>query len=156
MKRSPFSATTGFASTSCATVDAPGAMPASFGMEMRAGTSAVARCRCSGVQCSSGSFSEASTVTRASMRCVGAWIASASSQSPRATVSRSVPVRFNAQRCPACARSAGLPRIWMPRTRTGVPLGETTSLSLTATAPLNTVPVTTVPLPAMVKARSMA
>ena len=90
------------------------------------------------------------------MRCVGACSTGETTQSPRAASARSTPVRFNAQRSPAIACAAVFPSFWMPRTRTSIPAGESISLSPAAAAPLNTVPVTTVPLPATLKTRSTA
>ena len=93
---------------------------------------------------------------RASRICVGACSAGDTTQSPRCASASSIPARFSAQRSPARASGAGLPSLWMPRTRTSVPAGESTSLSPVATAPLKTVPVATVPLPATPKTRSTA
>ena len=60
---------------------------------------------------------------------------------PSVYASRETPVplkaRYMKKDLADWARSAGLPRIWMPRTRTGVPRGEMTRRSPTATAPLN-------------------
>ncbi len=132
-------------------------MTAPLRIATRAVTSAVARCRCTGVQCLSGFVSAASTLMRTSRRCVGLWIAGSSTQSPRLADSRSAPREIQRAALarhrlhpPLCPESG------CARTRTAVPAGETTSLSPVFTTPLNTVPVTTVPLPAMVNARSIA
>ena len=69
------------------------------------------------------------------------------------TWATSTPVRFSAQRSPADAPVAGFPSFCNPRTRTSCPDGDSSSLSPGATAPLKTVPVTTVPLPATLDVR---
>ena len=74
--------------------------------------------------------------------------------SPRATSSRSTPVRFSATRWPACARSTGSSWTSTPRTRAVRPLGRIVTVSPRPALPDHSVPVTTVPAPRIVNTRS--
>ena len=77
------------------------------------------------------------------------------STSPRATSSFSTPVTLTATRPPGDAASTFRPCCWRPRTRTVRPRGTISSSSPTDKTPSTRVPVTTVPNPLIVKARSM-
>ena len=103
MKRSPRSAPIGRSRLSCTSALRPGATAAPSSSTTRAPTSSAPRCRCTGVQCTSGRLSPASSCTRASRRCVGACSASATSQSPRRTSALSTPARFECQALPGAA-----------------------------------------------------
>ena len=93
-----------------------------------------------------------------STRVVGACSAACSSQSPRwiCSSARRSPAMFKATRWPAQACCAGRFCACRPRTRTGRPALPRSSSSPTATCPEKAVPVTTMPLPATLKARSTA
>ena len=75
--------------------------------------------------------------------------------SPRPTCDRSTPGRLTATRRPASARSTGSSCTSTLRTRTSKPAGSTRSVSPAPTEPDQSVPVTTVPMPASVNERSM-
>ena len=79
----------------------------------------------------------------------------ASAGSPRAgSRARSTPTRLAATRWPACARSTGWSCTSTERTRTSPPPGVSARRSPAASVPDQSVPVTTVPIPCSVKARS--
>ena len=63
IKRSPCSAAIGSSRISCARPSCPGAIDSPRRMDTRAVTAAVARCRCTGVQCLSARLSPASTLS---------------------------------------------------------------------------------------------
>ncbi|MNC04415.1 hypothetical protein D3C75_518530 [compost metagenome] len=93
-----------------------------------------------------------------SRRRVGAYRPSASNQWPRWMCSRASrsALRFKATRWPAKAWSAAWFCACRPRMRTGLPCGPNSRVSPTATWPDSAVPVTTIPAPATLKARSIA
>ena len=121
----------------------------------RTPTSTVPVCRVSSAPWRKGRDAPARTRTRASMRRVAGRLPGGASTSPRFTSSFSMPARLTATRPPGNATSALRPCCWTPRTRTVWPRGSTSSSSPGDRDPSTRVPVTTVPKPLIVKARSI-
>ena len=96
----------------------------------------------------------AARVSRTSMTSVSVHRPGSTSAMPRPSRSWLIPRRLSAARAGPVSASAGSPRVWMPRTRTGRMEGVITSSSPRRTVPAGSVPVTTVPLPITLNARS--
>ena len=119
-------------------------------------TSAVPRCRCTGVPLRKALASPGHSCSRTSMRAVSCATSGAHSHWPRCTASRSMPASATAQRWPAWACCAGWFCECRLRTRSRRSPGTRRSSSPTTTCPACTLPVATVPVPPSVKARSTA
>ena len=119
----------------------------------RAVTSVVPTCRWTRARGPS-DVAPSSRCTSARSRVLGAHASPPTITAPRATCATSTPASASAARAPARASSSAAPWPSMPRTRASIALGRMRTVASRATAPLHTVPVTTVPVPLTVKLRS--
>ena len=145
----------GWSSTSCTSALPPASTCVPSSTAMRPVTSDAARCTCTAVQCFR-IASPGSTRNSASILRCGSGGSPVTTQLPRG-MSRGAgraPARLSALRRPARQASAG--RWWTcrPRTLPAWPVSSRRTASPAATRPEATVPATTRPAPATLKARS--
>ena len=152
--RSPRAAATGSRSRSCARPVEPAASLSACSSATRASTHAVPTSTCTSALGATpgppGSALQLDVEPVALGQAPGV-----ASVAPRGIAARSTPTRLAATRWPACARSTGSSCTSTERTRTSPPPGATTSRSPAAIVPDQSVPVTTVPIPWSVNARSI-
>ena len=151
-KRSPPRASTGSSRTMRTVRVLPPAIGAPAATT-RAPTSAVARWNRTFVRGrSTGAWGSSVTSARSTVAACHSGLVM--SVALRSTASRSTPTSATAARSPATMRSTDSPCLCNPRTRAVAPSGMIRTVASTDRVPDHTVPVTTVPVPRTVNARS--